>query len=170
MRTTYNKDVMIKISDFFQGKVVLITGATGFVGQPLVAKILTNIPRVQKIYLIIRDGVGSNGAIKTAQERLETEFFNSSVFTQLRQIHGNDFKNWIGQKVFAVSGNLSQERLGVSEDWYAKLVKEVQIFINSAAIVQFDAPIDDATWINVISVRHAVQFAHQCENAIFVHI
>ena len=161
---------MIKISDFFQGKVVLITGATGFVGQPLVAKILTNIPTVQKIYLIIRDGVGSNGAIKTAQERLETEFFNSSVFTQLRQTHGNDFKNWIGQKVFAVSGNLSQERLGVSEDWYAKLVKEVQIFINSAAIVQFDAPIDDATWINVISVRHAVQFAHQCENAIFVHI
>ena len=135
---------MIKISEFFQDKTVLITGATGFVGQPLVAKILTSTPTVKKIYLVIRDGVGSNGSIKTAQERLETEFFNSSVFAQLRQIHGNDFENWIGQKVVAVSGNLSQKKLGISEGWYTKLVQEVQIFINSAAIVQFDAPIDDA--------------------------
>ena len=161
---------MMTISGFFQGKTVLITGATGFVGQPLVAKILTSIPTVQKIYLIIRDGVGPNGTVKTAQERLETEFFNSSVFAQLREIHGKGFEDWISQKVFAVSGNLSQERLGVSDDWYAKLVREVQIFINSAAIVQFDAPIDDATWINVISVQHAVRLARQCENAVFVHI
>ena len=101
---------MIKISEFFQNKTVLITGATGFVGQPLVAKILTSTPTVKKIYLVIRDGVASNGSIKTAQERLETEFFNSSVFAQLRQIHGNDFGNWIGQKVVAVSGNLSQKK------------------------------------------------------------
>ena len=161
---------MIKISEFFQGKTVLITGATGFVGQPLVAKILTSTPTVKKIYLVIRDGVASNGSIKTAQERLETEFFNSSVFAQLRQIYGNDFEDWIGQKVAAVSGNLSQKKLGISEDWYAKLVQEVQIFINSAAIVQFDAPIDDAASINVLSVQHAVRFARQCKDATFVHI
>ena len=161
---------MTTISEFFQGKIVLITGATGFVGQPLVAKILTSLPKVQKIYLIIRDTVGSNGTIKTAQERLETEFFNSSVFTQLRQIHGKEFEGWIGQKVFAVSGNLSREKLGLSEDWYTKLIREVQIFINSAAIVQFDAPIDDAIRMNVISVQHAVAFTRQCDNAVFVHI
>ena len=58
------------ISQTFQDKVVLITGATGFVGQPLVAKILTTIPQVKKVYLLIRSRTNVNGVTVSAEERL----------------------------------------------------------------------------------------------------
>ena len=78
------------ISQTFQDKVILITGATGFVGQPLVAKILTALPQIKKIYLLIRSRTNPNGVKTTARERLSM-FFQSDVFDQLRGFHGSDF-------------------------------------------------------------------------------
>ena len=80
---------MQTIPEFFHGKVVLIAGATGFLGQALVAKILTALPDVKRIYLLIRSQTGANGEKRTATDRLENEVFTSSAFAKLRQIHGN---------------------------------------------------------------------------------
>ncbi len=157
------------ISQTFQDKVILITGATGFVGQPLVAKILTALPKIKKIYLLIRSRTNPNGVKTTAQERLSM-FFQSDVFDQLRSFHGSDFDLWIRKKVFAVEGDLSQERLGLLDSDYEQLASEVQIFINSAAIVEFDSPIDDAVLMNVISAQRSVELASTCPEAVFVHI
>ena len=38
----------MSITDFFRGKVLLITGGTAFLGQPMVAKILTALPEVER--------------------------------------------------------------------------------------------------------------------------
>ena len=102
------------ISQTFQDKVVLITGATGFVGQPLVAKILTTIPQVKKVYLLIRSRTNVNGVTVSAEERL-SKFLESHVFDQLKSIHGSNFHAWIREKVFAVEGDLSREKLGLSD-------------------------------------------------------
>ena len=157
------------ISQTFQDKIVLITGATGFVGQPLVAKILTTIPQVKKVYLLIRSRTNVNGVTVSAKERL-SKFFESHVFDQLKSIHGSNFHAWIREKVFAVEGDLSREKLGLSDSDYQQLAAEVQIFINSAAIVEFDSPIDDAVLMNVISAQRSVELASVCPNAVFVHI
>ena len=157
------------ISQTFQDKVVLITGATGFVGQPLVAKILTTIPQVKKVYLLIRSRTNVNGVTVSAEERL-SKFFESHVFDQLKSVHGSNFHAWIREKVFAVEGDLSREKLGLSDSDYQQLAAEVQIFINSAAIVEFDSPIDDAVLMNVISAQRSVELAGVCPNAVFVHI
>ena len=45
---------MQTIREFFHGKVILIAGATGFLGQALVTKMLTALPDVKRIYLLIR--------------------------------------------------------------------------------------------------------------------
>lgn len=42
------------IADFFRGRHVLITGATGFMGKVLVEKLLRSCPDVACIYLLIR--------------------------------------------------------------------------------------------------------------------
>ena len=154
----------------FRDKVILITGATGFVGQPLVAKILTHLSNIKKIYLLIRRKTGRNGSTISAHERLESKFFPSDVFNHLRQVHGENFDSWIRGKVFAVEGDLNQDRLGLSDSDYQRLTEEVQILINSAAIVEFDSPIDDAVQMNVISAQRAVELAKSCPNAVFVHI
>ena len=99
----------------FRDKVILITGATGFVGQPLVAKILTHLSNIKKIYLLIRRKTGRNGSTISAHERLESKFFPSDVFNHLRQVHGENFDSWIRGKVFSVEGDLNQDRLGLSD-------------------------------------------------------
>ena len=82
---------MNTIPQFFRDKVILITGATGFLGMPLVAKILTDLPDVKRLYLLIRSRTESNGEVCTAEDRLQTEFFTSTVFSKLRAAHGARF-------------------------------------------------------------------------------
>lgn len=45
---------MGKIRDYFRGKNLLVTGATGFCGKVLVEKLLRSCEGVGKIYVLIR--------------------------------------------------------------------------------------------------------------------
>ncbi len=160
----------MSITDFFSGKVLLITGGTAFLGQPMVAKILTSLPDVQKIYLLIRNRIESNGKVTSAQERFEKELLTSDVFDALRQQHGTQFEAWVKQKVAAVEGELTDERLGFSDADYKRLQNEVDVFINIAGLVQFDPPFDASLKGNALAAKHVVTFAKGCSNAVFLHV
>ena len=161
---------MNTISEFFRNKTILITGATGFLGKPVVAKILTDLPDIKRIYLLIRNRTEPNGKVSSAADRLEDEFFTSSVFAKLRQIHGDRFDSWIREKVYAVDGDLSYERLGMSDARYEELQGEVQIFINSGGLVNFDPPMDMSLHSNVLGAKHAVEFVRGCNDAVLLHV
>ena len=161
---------MQTIPEFFYGKVVLIAGATGFLGQALVAKILTALPDVKRIYLLIRSQTVANGEKRTATDRLENEVFTSSAFAKLKQIHGEQLEEWLREKVYAVEGDMAYERLGLSDTDYETLQREVQIFINSGGLVKFDPPIDASLQSNVLGSKYAVELAKSCNNAIFLHV
>lgn len=45
---------MGKIREFYSGKNVLVTGATGFCGKVLVEKLLRSCENIGKIYVLIR--------------------------------------------------------------------------------------------------------------------
>ena len=45
---------MSTIQEFFTGKTVLVTGATGFLGKALLEKILRSLPDVRRLYLLVR--------------------------------------------------------------------------------------------------------------------
>ena len=161
---------MQTIPEFFHGKVILIAGATGFLGQALVAKILTALPDVKRIYLIIRSQTGTDGKKRTATDRLEKDIFASSAFEKLKQIHGERFDGWVREKVYAVEGDLAYERLGLSDADYETLQREVQVFINSGGLVKFDPPIDESLQSNVLGAKYAVELAKSCNDAIFLHV
>ena len=161
---------MQTIPEFFHGKVILIAGATGFLGQALVAKILTALPDVKRIYLLIRSQTGADGEKRTATDRLENEVFTSSAFAKLKQIHGEQLEEWLREKVYAVEGDMAYERLGLSDTDYETLQREVQIFINSGGLVKFDPPIDASLQSNVLGSKYAVELAKSCNNAIFLHV
>lgn len=48
------------IADYYAGKSVLITGATGFMGKVLVEKLLRSCPRVSALYLLVRPKAGQS--------------------------------------------------------------------------------------------------------------
>lgn len=160
----------MSITDFFHGKVLLITGGTAFLGQPMVAKILTSLPDVKKIYLLIRSRVESNGKVTSAQTRFEKELLTSDVFDALRQKHGAHFEEWVKKKVAAVEGELTDEKLGFSDADYQRLQNEVDIFINIAGLVQFDPPFDASLKGNALAAKHVVTFARGCSDAVFLHV
>lgn len=160
----------MSITDFFRGKVLFITGGTAFLGQPMVAKILTALPDVAKIYLLIRSRTDTTGKHTSAQERLENELLTSDVFDALRQLHGENFDAWAKQKLTAIEGELVHERLGFSDTEYRQLQDEVDVFINIAGLVQFDPPFDDSLWGNALAAKHVVNFAKGCQDAVFIHV
>lgn len=160
----------MSIADFFRGKVLLITGGTAFLGQPMVAKILTSLPDIKHIYLLIRNRTESNGKITTAEERFKNELLTSDVFDELRKIHGTDFETWVSGKVTPVEGELTDERLGFNDALYEQLQNEVDIFFNIAGLVQFDPPFDASLKGNALAARHTVTFAKGCSNAVFLHV
>ncbi len=160
----------MSITDFFRGKVLLITGGTAFLGQPMLAKILTSLPDVKKIYLLIRSRVESNGKVTSAQERFENELLTSDVFDALRRLHGTQFKTWVMDKVTAVEGELMDERLGFSDADYQRLQNEIDVFINIAGLVDFDPPFDASLKGNTLAAKHVVTFAKGCANVVFLHV
>lgn len=160
----------MSITEFFRGKVLLITGGTAFLGQPMVAKILTSLPDVKKIYLLIRKRVESNGKITTAQERLENELLTSDVFDVLRDTRGSEFETWAKEKVSAVEGDLTDAYLGFSDETYRRLQNEIDVFINIAGLVDFDPPFDASLKGNALAAKHAITFARGCSDIVFLHV
>ncbi|MFN2383524.1 MAG: AMP-binding protein [Gemmatimonadota bacterium] len=161
---------MDRIASYLSGRTLLITGATGFLGQPLVEKILWTAPDVGLIHLLIRPKRPFGGAVQTADERLRREFFPSSVFDRLRLRHGDAFESFLAEKVVAVAGDVSQEGLGLSDDDALRLRRTVDVLINSAAVVSFDAPLDDALELNTLGAARVAAFAASCDHAILIHV
>jgi fatty acyl-CoA reductase len=42
------------LQEFYRGEVVLVTGATGFLGKALLAKLLLSCPDIEKIIVLLR--------------------------------------------------------------------------------------------------------------------
>src|SRR4051812_35875885 len=121
------------IRRFLDGRVLLITGTTGLLGKAIVEKILRCCPEVGRIYLLIRPKSGQASPEESARTRLEREIISAELFDPLRKQLGARFDGLISEKLVAVPGDLSLERLGLSEGWWERLASEVDVLINSAA-------------------------------------
>ena len=44
----------VSIQEFYAGRSIFITGATGFMGKVLVEKLLRSCPEIGRLYLLIR--------------------------------------------------------------------------------------------------------------------
>jgi len=117
-----------------------VTGATGFIGRNLVARLLK---REGTVYALVR--AGSRG-------RLE----------ELRTAWGPD-----GARVVPVAGDLAQSGLGVSEEDLLTLRGEVDHFFHLAAIYDMAAGAEAQEVANVEGTRHAVELAGAIEAGCF---
>ena len=120
-----------------------VTGATGFIGRNLVARLLQ---REGTVYALVR--AGSRG-------RLE----------ELRTAWGAD-----GARVVPIAGDLSQPGLGVAEEDLVTLRGEVDHFFHLAAIYDMAAGADAQEVANVEGTRHAVELAGTIEAGCFHQI
>ncbi|KAE8712983.1 hypothetical protein F3Y22_tig00110220pilonHSYRG00006 [Hibiscus syriacus] len=114
------KKVGIGIENFLKGKVILITGAIGFLAKVLVEKILRSMPDVSKIYLMIR---GKD--TEDAQRRLK-KIVDIELFKRVKQEHGKHYEAFIWSKLVPVVGDICHPTLGIQQDLAVEFAKHVQ--------------------------------------------
>ncbi|CAI5489464.1 unnamed protein product [Closterium sp. Naga37s-1] len=175
----------VGILPFLEGKHVLITGATGFIGKGaasgghgvvtgfigvlarvLVEKILREQPRVGQLYLLIQPT-----ARATAAHRLTQQVVPSPVFSLLRERHGEGYGAFMAGKLTAVQGNVGEDGLGLPAHAAAALHDSVDLIFNFAATVDFEAEYDVALNINTMGPRRVLAFAKKCRRLqLLVHV
>ena len=120
-----------------------VTGATGFIGRHLVEQLLAN--REGQIHVLVREG---------STERLQ----------ELIDGWGQP------ERIVPVVGDLTEEKLGVSDDKIAELRGNVDHFFHLAAIYDMTADADTNMKLNVGGTRNAVELANEIEAGILHHV
>lgn len=118
------------VHKFYQGKCVLITGASGFVGKVILEKLLREFSDIQTCYLLLRSKQGID-----PRRRVE-ELTNSIVFSRLRRENESML-----QRIVAVSGDITFPGLGLSPVDQRILSENVSIVFHVAATIRFDEPL-----------------------------
>ena len=154
------------LREAYRGKNVLLTGGTGFLGMALVEKMLRSLPELGCLYLLIR-----TSREKGAAERFEKDVLQSAAFRKLRESKGEEFEDYVGDKVRILEGDVHSPMLGLREEYLAELSREVDVVIHSAASVVFDAPLDTAVESNVRGTLGLLELARDWEKRpLFMHI
>ncbi|XP_059480665.1 fatty acyl-CoA reductase 1-like [Neocloeon triangulifer] len=143
------------IPDFFRGKKIFITGATGFMGKVLVEKLLRSCPELGTLYLLMRPKRGVQ-----PEQRLN-ELLQSKFFARLRAERGEEA---IASQIRVVEGDVSRLGLAISNPLRKELCKNVNIVFHVAATVRFDEPLRNAVLLNTRGTRELLALAKEMTN------
>ncbi|MCH7997565.1 MAG: SDR family oxidoreductase [Chloroflexi bacterium] len=150
---------MERLEEYYRDKVVLLTGGTGLVGKVMIETFLRRLRDVRRIYVLVRPKTRPGGQAISCEDRLLQEVLDSQAFDPLREQLGGSLLELFQEKVHAVSGDLSLDDMGLDPETYRRLQREVQVIINCAATVSFDAPIDAAIELNTLGPKRIIDFA-----------
>jgi len=141
------------ISGWLEGKEVLVTGATGFVGKVLVEKILRCFPKVGKLYLLIRPQKGKQGTERWAA-LLKNPLFERAWAEQPESF----------SKVVVVNGDIQERGMGLSQEDRTMLENNVSVIFHTAATVRFDDPLPYAVLMNTRGSYEITKLAENMKN------
>ena len=126
-------------------KNVLLMGATGFLGIHILEQLLLN--EKGKIYCIIRDGNNSSPKEK--------------LLDKLNYYFGNKYDKLVDERIIVIKGDTCKYNFGITIKELDKLSGEIDIVINSAAIVAHYGIYEDFYKSNVLSIKYLIEF---CKN------
>ncbi|XP_069692562.1 putative fatty acyl-CoA reductase CG5065 [Periplaneta americana] len=149
-----------EIADFFRGRSVLVTGASGFMGKVLLEKLLFGCPDLRVIYILVR-----SKRYKSAETRTE-EMLKIPLFDRLRNERPDAL-----QKILPVQGDITQEELGLTPDNKARIQEEVSVVFHCAATLRLEARLKDAVEMNTAGTWRLLQLARGMRSLkAFVHL
>ena len=125
-----------RLRDLLAGKKIVMTGVTGFIGEQLLWKILTELPDTTPVVLVRRKGSAS------AHDRM-IALVKKPIFTEVRDAAGGAAE-LLDSRVEIIEGDLPN---------VPQLPADLDIVVHCAGDVSFDPPIDQAFTTNVIGTK-----------------
>ena len=127
-----------RVEDVLAGKRMLVTGVTGFVGEALLERVLSDLPQT-RLVLLVR---GKDGA--PARARVE-HLLTKPAFGPLRDRIGDDgVARLLAERIEVLDGDL--------ERWPA-LPGDLDVVVHCAGEVSFDPAIDEGFTTNALGVQ-----------------
>ena len=147
------------------GKNILLIGVTGFIGKVWLAQLLNEVPQIGRIYVLIR-----RQRATTAMRRFEKIFEESPVFDPLHKRLGDRFAKYISERVEVIEGDVSQSGLGIAPEKRARLMRNLDLVVNSSGLTDFNPDLRDALASNVAPVLHLIEFLRGSDHAGLMHL
>ncbi|HXJ18102.1 MAG TPA: SDR family oxidoreductase [Candidatus Polarisedimenticolia bacterium] len=155
----------LSVCEALRGRHILLIGATGFIGKVWLAKLLTDLPEIGRVSLLIR---GHRTA--TAAERFQRIIEESPVFDGLAARHGDGFADFLRERVEVLSGDASKPGLGLAPEEARRLVRTLDVIVNSGGLTDFNPALGDALAMNVRSTAYLLDFLRGCDHAALLHL
>lgn len=140
----------------FAGKTIFFTGVTGFVGKVFLYLLLKNFADLKRVYVLIRTKKGQK-----PQDRF-AEVLKSQCFTPLKEAVGEaEFQRRMNL-VTAISGDITEDHLGMDEKHYTELCENVNFIAHLAATVDFQEKLNLSVQMNTLGALRVVSLARKC--------
>lgn len=148
------------IREFYAGRSIFITGATGFMGKVLVEKLLRSCPEIGTIYLLVRSKKGVD-PVTRLHSLLDCKLFEPLAREQ------TNFRD----KVVPIVGDITEPGLGIINSDRQLLIRDVSIIFHSAATVRFDEHLKLSVQMNMVGVQRMLELARQLPHLeVFEHV
>ncbi len=125
-----------RLKDLLAGKKIVMTGVTGFIGEQLLWKILTELPDTTPSVLVRRKGSAG------ARDRV-ISLVKKAIFTEVREAAGGAAE-LVDARIEIIEGDLPN---------VPDLPADLDVLVHCAGDVSFDPPIDQAFTTNVIGTK-----------------
>lgn len=125
-----------RLKDLLAGKKIVLTGVTGFIGEQILWKILSELPDTTAGVLVRRKGSAS------ARDRM-IQLVKKRIFADVREAAGGA-EELLDSRVQVIEGDLPN---------VPDLPRDTDVLIHCAGDVSFDPPIDQAFKTNVVGTK-----------------
>ena len=149
----------------FDGKSVMLIGVTGFIGKVWLANTLLDLPKVGRIYLLIRRQKSN-----PAERRFEKMIEESPVFDPLFERYGRGLAAFLRDKVEVIEGDVTQPGLGLNPDTAKHLQQNLDLIINSSGLTDFNPDLREALTTNTDAALNIVEFVRTTDHAGLLHL
>ncbi|HEY9670379.1 MAG TPA: thioester reductase domain-containing protein [Waterburya sp.] len=123
--------------------LILLTGATGFLGAFLLHELLTQTEA--NIYCLVRASTAESG-----MRKIQNNLKSYSLWQEK-----------YNSRIIPVLGNLSQPRLGLSAEQFDKLASHIDVIYHNAAVLNFVYPYSALKPTNVLGTQEILRLACQ---------
>ncbi|MPZ61991.1 MAG: HAD-IB family hydrolase [Propionibacteriales bacterium] len=142
----------MRLRERLDGRRVLLTGVTGFVGEALLHRILRDLPGTTVVALVRRKGS------QTGRDRV-AQLLRKPIFSD---IVNDDVDDVLDSRVEVIEGDLAD---------IPPLPADLDVAVHCAGDVSFDPPIDEAFATNVLGTRRLLErLGESGSDAHYIHV